>query len=238
MKKKVIFCCLLVTVLMSGCANSPKESKPDTATTPDIKKEEPPLKTPEPIKIDLESVDSINVIINKQHDLPSDFVPKNLVKPNVTLGKDSITLEKAAADAMETMFKAAKEEGISLMIGSGYRSYNYQKQLFNNYVNRDGEEAANKYSARPGQSEHQTGLAADLSDTGGKCYLKACFGESEAGKWLNENAYEYGFILRYPKGKEEITGYIYEPWHFRYIGTEEAKKVQESGLVLEEYYNY
>jgi hypothetical protein len=101
---------------------------------------------------------------------------------------------------------------------------------------KDGIEDASRYSARPGQSEHQTGLALDLASQSGKCTLSTCFKDTDEGKWLNENAWKYGFILRYPEGKEEITGYMFEPWHFRYVGKKEAKKIQDSGLTIEEYY--
>ena len=137
---------------------------------------------------------------------------------------------------LKEMFKDAKTENINLSITSGYRSYQYQKTLFNNYAARDGIEAASRYSARPGQSEHQTGLALDLSSQSGKCTLSTCFKDTDEGKWLKENAWKYGFVLRYPEGKEEITGYMFEPWHFRYVGKKEAKKIQDSGLTIEEYY--
>ena len=185
---------------------------------------------------DLTSLDSITLIVNKQHGLPEDYEPQDLVTPEVTLAKSSITLRAQAAEAIRVMFDAAAEEGISLMIGSGYRSYEYQKNLYNNYVERDGERQASRYSAKPGMSEHQTGLAVDLSGSNGECYLKECFKETEEGFWLKDNAWKYGFILRYPEGKEDITGYIFEPWHYRYFGIEEAAKIQESGLTVEEYY--
>lgn len=194
-----------------------------------------PIETPDEIKIDIDSYQSINVIINKERNLPSDFKPDDLVVPNVDLMKD-LYLRKEAANAIEEMFNAASDEGISLKIGSGFRSYSYQETLFNNYVSRDGIEEANKYSAKPGQSEHQTGLAADIASKSEYCYLKNCFKDTDEGIWLSENAYKYGFVLRFMEGKEEITGYIFEPWHYRYIGKEEAKKVYDSGKTLEEYY--
>lgn len=218
--------------------------KEEQQTTPTITPEETPVSYPveseDPVledPIDLTSFDSINVIINKKHPLPQDFVPADMVKPNVTCMKDGIKLQKEAAEAIEEMFSAAQEAGYSLAIGSAYRSYDYQKNLYDNYVARDGEDAANRYSAKPGQSEHQTGLAADLAVSSGYCYLKNCFKDTEEGEWLKENSYLYGFILRYPEEKEEITGYIFEPWHYRYIGKKEALKVFESGLTLEEYYD-
>lgn len=158
------------------------------------------------------------LIANKTYDLPSSYNPGDLL-PEFKL-------------AFQNMKDAAKKEGISLTVVSGFRSYSYQKTLYNNYVNRDGKAAADRYSARPGHSEHQTGLAADLNQ------VSDTFGETKAGKWLANNCWKYGFILRYPKGKESITGYMYESWHFRYIGdTDLAKQLYNNGnwLALEEY---
>ena len=179
-----------------------------------------------------------HVIINKKHELPEDYEPEDLVEPEVKKIRESCPMREEAAQALKEMFEAAAKDGLDLMLVSGYRSYSYQKGLFDNYVARDGEEAANRYSARPGQSEHQTGLAADLGTSDQACLLMGCFKDTEAGKWLAENSYLFGFVLRYPEEKEEVTGYIYEPWHFRYIGLEQAYLVHESGLTLEEYYDY
>ena len=112
---------------------------------------------------------------------------------------------------------------------SGYRSYDYQAQLYNGYVARDGKEAADRYSAQPGKSEHQTGLAFDVGS------IDNNYGETAAGRWLAAHCADYGFILRYPPGKEHITGYMYEPWHIRYVGASTARAIMSSGLTLEEY---
>ena len=186
--------------------------------------------------VDLESLDSINILVNKTHDLPEDYEPCDLIQPDVSTTKTLYVREVIHDDLIE-MFNAAKEAGAELSISSGYRSYSYQKKLFNNYAARDGIEAASRYSARPGQSEHQTGLALDISSKSGVCTLSNCFKDTDEGKWLKENAWKYGFILRYPEGKEEITGYIFEPWHFRHVGKKEAQKIFESGLTVEEFYN-
>lgn len=183
------------------------------------------------------NVDSILLIANKKHPLESDYVPSDLVQPNVRTNKSDIYLRSEASIALEEMFKAAQDEGIYLVLGSGYRSYNYQKTLYDNYVARDGEEAANRYSAKPGYSEHQTGLAVDISDYSQQNFLKQNFENTSEGKWLFENSYKYGYVLRYLKDKEDITGYMYEPWHYRYIGKKEALEVKESNLSLEEYYD-
>lgn len=161
------------------------------------------------------------LIANKKNPLPASY----------NKGEDP----KARA-AFEKMAKAAKEEGIVLVAFSGFRSYDYQKTLYDRYVNRDGKEAADRYSARPGHSEHQTGLAFDIGEKGREeLWLTNDFGESEAGQWLAQNSHKYGFILRYPKGKEEITGFMHESWHFRYLEGELATKIYEAEVTLEEY---
>lgn len=161
------------------------------------------------------------IIANKKYPLPKDFAPGENVE---------------ARAAFEMMAQDAKKQGFELVAFSTYRSYEYQQTLYDRYVERDGKDEADKSSARPGYSEHQTGLAFDIGEKGKEnLWLTEEFGETEAGKWLAENAHNYGFILRYPKGKEHITGYIYESWHFRYLGVELATRVKESGLTLEEY---
>lgn len=131
--------------------------------------------------------------------------------------------------ALNKMFAAAASAGYNLYVRSGYRSYSRQNTLYNNYCKRDGKAAADTYSARPGHSEHQTGLAADINS------LETSWGKTPEGKWLAANCYKYGFIIRYPAGKEDKTGYQYEPWHVRYLGVETATAVYKSGLCLEEY---
>lgn len=157
------------------------------------------------------------LIANKSYPLPEGYAPGGLL-PTVV-------------EAWNAMVAAAKEDGISLWIVSGYRSYQTQETLYKNYVARNGQAEADTYSARPGHSEHQTGLAFDINE------ISYAFGESAAGQWVAEHAAEYGFIIRYPKDKQEITGYVYEPWHLRYLGTDLAMDVVESGLCLEEYFN-
>lgn len=161
------------------------------------------------------------LIANKKYPLPSTFAPGE---------------SKEARTAFEQMAADARVAGFELVAFSTYRSFEYQESLYNNYVSRDGKENADRYSARPGYSEHQTGLAFDIGEKGKEdLWLTAEFGETEAGKWLVENSQKYGFILRFPQGKEAITGYMYESWHFRYLGVDLATKVKESNLTLEEY---
>ena len=161
------------------------------------------------------------LVANKKYPLPQDYNPGE---------------SEEARAAFEQMATDAKALGFELVAFSGFRSYEYQTTLYNSYVNRDGQEAADRYSARPGHSEHQTGLAFDIGENSQQgLWLTAEFGETPAGKWLADNAHKYGFILRYPKGKEEITGFMYESWHFRYLGVEKATDVKKTGLTLEEY---
>lgn len=194
-------------------------------------------------KIDLEKklfdTLSYEVLVNKTHSLSANYEPEDLVAvdvPTTPPEKPEIKeLRKEAADKLKELFKEAEKKGFTLYALSGYRSYDRQVTIFNNNAKKNGEEAANKYSARPGQSEHQTGLVMDITSESVDYKLTGDFGETPEGIWVSENAHKYGFIVRYPRGKEPITGYIYEPWHLRYMGEELARDVYESGLTYEEY---
>jgi D-alanyl-D-alanine carboxypeptidase len=140
-----------------------------------------------------------------------------------------------AAEHFHKLVEAAKEEGYEIVMTTAYRSYSFQKILWDNYVAREGEEAANRFSARPGQSEHQTGLAVDISSPSVNYALTEDFADTDEGIWIAENAHKFGFIIRFPKGKEHITGYLYEPWHLRYVGEKVATRIYEQELTLEEY---
>lgn len=154
------------------------------------------------------------LLVNKTYHLPSNYDPK---------------VNKEALEALKEMQADCQAIGLNIPLVSGYRSFETQKKLYGNYVKRDGEKIANTYSAKPGESEHQTGLSFDV----GK--VDSSFANTKEAKWIEENAYLYGFIVRYPKNKTNITGYIYEPWHIRYLGKKTAKMVYESKLTLEEY---
>ncbi|AUM65333.1 peptidase M15 [Brevibacillus laterosporus] len=187
------------------------------------------------------SPESIQVLVNKQYKLPDSYKPQDLVYPDVPfLFQEKIEkrmMRQEAADALQQLFAGAKQEGIMLAGVSAYRSHTTQTNLFNRYVKKDGEEAAKKYSAEPGHSEHETGLAIDVSGSTGKCAAEDCFEGTPEAVWLADHAHEYGFIIRYPKGKEAITGYQYEPWHLRYVGKEAAGEIHDKGITLEEYSN-
>ncbi|MED0675714.1 M15 family metallopeptidase [Aneurinibacillus thermoaerophilus] len=183
--------------------------------------------------------DNIAVLVNKQWMLPDGYKPSDLVEPNVPfIFKEKLEkrlMRKEAAQALEKLFAGAKKDGIHLSGVSGYRSYKTQTALFNRYIKTHGEEAARKFSAAPGHSEHETGLAIDVSGSTGKCAAEDCFANTPEAKWLAKHAPEYGFIIRYPKGKEAITGYKYEPWHIRYVGINIAKEIASKNITLEEY---
>ena len=177
-------------------------------------------------------------VVNKKIALTKDYIPQNLVIPKVKFNfsgqQEKKHMEKEAADALEKLFAAATKQKHTLVAVSGYRSYARQSQIFNSNVKKYGENTANRSSARPGQSEHQTGLAMDISAKSANYNLTESFGTTKEGKWLADNAYQYGFIIRYPKDKEKITGYVYEPWHVRYVGKELAAYLYENKLTLEE----
>ena len=156
------------------------------------------------------------LIVNKKYSLPANYNPG---------------VDQTASTALKQLQQAASTAGHNIPLISGFRSYSRQQTLYNNYVARDGQALADTYSARPGHSEHQTGLAFDV----GK--LDDNYGSTPAGIWLKENCHKYGFIIRYPKGKESITGYQYEPWHIRYVGVEHATKIMNQNITLEEYLN-
>lgn len=181
------------------------------------------------------------VLVNKQYSLPDGYAPEDLTKPNIlfSFGEQDIEkayLRKEAGAALEAMFSEAKKYDIHLFAVSGYRSFDRQKAVFDAEVSKYGQEKAIKAVAIPGSSEHQTGLAMDISSQSNNFELTEEFGVTKEGKWAAENAHRFGFILRYPQGKEGITGYKYEPWHFRYVGKEAAKIIYEKQLTLEEYF--
>ncbi len=186
--------------------------------------------------------DSITVLVNKELSLPSDYIPNDLVIPDISFSFDYYDekklMRKKAADALKKLFTGAEAENIVLNGVSAYRSYERQYDIFTDNVKKQGLEHTMKYSATPGYSEHQTGLAIDVSAKSVNNCLDESFGESEEGKWLADHVYLYGFIIRYPKDKTEITGYSYEPWHIRYVGKPLAKYLYENNLCLEEYYNF
>lgn len=178
------------------------------------------------------NLNKINILVNKYNYLDENYVPENLEKINTTYSLSNMKLVKEAREAYEEMAKDAAKDKRKLVVMSSYRSYDYQVDLYNRYAKKDGKDKADTYSGRPGFSEHQTGLAVDLYN-GKTVYTK--FESTKEFDWMQENAYKYGFILRFPKDKELETGYIYESWHYRYVGKEIAKEIKEKNICLEEY---
>ncbi|MGI5963514.1 MAG: M15 family metallopeptidase [Lawsonibacter sp.] len=168
------------------------------------------------------------VLVNKYHRLPADYVPE-LVTLDPHYGVGSLTPE--AADAFAQMADAARQDGIRLRSVSAYRSYSHQSRLYRNYVAQNGQNLADTFSARPGYSEHQTGLALDINTASTRSH----FEQTAEFAWLSEHCTQYGFLLRYPQGKESVTGYRFEPWHYRYVGVETAQHCAELGLTYDEY---
>jgi zinc D-Ala-D-Ala carboxypeptidase len=178
------------------------------------------------------------VVVNKKMPLaPADYAPTDLVMPDVTLRQDGIQVRQLILDPLKQLFDAAASNGTPLKLSSGYRSYNYQVGLYNGYVSRQGQQSADEQSARPGYSEHQTGLAIDVGPERGGCQIEACFAETPAGKWVAANAHRYGFIIRYDQGQTATTGYIFEPWHLRYVGLDLATEMQQQNVkTLEDFF--
>lgn len=186
--------------------------------------------------------DSMLVLVNKNYALNEDYEPSDLVLPNV-LSTDynqnqNIYLRKEAAIHLEQLFYAAQNEaGLTLLARSGYRSYQTQISLYDRYVSQNGTEKADTFSARAGHSEHQTGLAMDVTADSVNRQLVTDFGLTPEGIWLKENAHRFGYIIRYLEGREDETGYQYEPWHIRYVGVEAATEIYENNWILEQYLN-
>lgn len=179
--------------------------------------------------INIENQESLSVLVNKYNRLQSNYVPANIKKINPKYGSGS--LREEAAIAFEKMCDAAKKDKIYIYGGSGYRSYSYQQNLYDRYVSQNGKKEADTFSARAGFSEHQTGLAMDILN-----HKWDYIDESDKEyTWLINNSYKYGYILRYLKNKEHITGYIYEPWHFRYVGIDLATEITKLGITYDEY---
>ena len=197
----------------------------------------------DPPKYSIEEASSLWVVVNKQRPItPTRYKPANLsfpafAKPKVQ-NPFGLQLRTEAAVATEQLAVGLKEAGLGkLVLNSGFRSYKNQKALYERTRDSRGVVVAEKLTARPGHSEHQLGLAADFSVRGQGCVIMTCFGKLEAGIWLAENAPKYGFILRYPKGYKSITGFQYEPWHFRYVGVELATEMKTKGIkTLEEFW--
>ena len=225
----------VVVGMVAGAA--PEDRAADTATETPTVRPEPAAPSPPPVTIDTfdraaRSIDdpaSLWVVVNKLRPLvPQDYEPEDLVEVPVEYTNEPL-LRQEASDAVVAMFQAALDEaGLELASNSAYRSYSAQENVY------DGDDLT---TARPGYSEHQTGLTIDIGALSGECSLEECFGETPEGIWLRDNAWRFGFILRYPADQTPVTGYTFEPWHFRYVGTELAAEMRETGVpTLEQFF--
>lgn len=211
----------------------------DAATTPTSFKET--TTTDKTLPSELTTPSSKLVLVDSVHTLPVDYVPSTL-KDDIYLKSTSevIPIDEETGNKAKEMMQAANDAGISLYVVTGYRSYEDQQKYYTSRMELlNNSEDAKKQVQAAGCSEHQTGLAIDFTDDPSNAQPTTDFGKTDAGKWLYEHAHEYGFILRYPEGKEDITGYTYEPWHYRYVGVETATAIYEQGpdTTFEEYFN-
>lgn len=228
------------TTVSSSVSMSPTQSALSPAPAEPTTPSEAATESAPPTQgLDHDSADSLFVLVNKQNPLdPADYAPEDLTVPDVPTSKAGIQLRSLAATAAEHLFFAAAADGVDLTLVSAYRSHDYQQGTYGGWVERYGQAEADRISARPGHSEHQTGLAMDVGAANGACTLEQCFADTPEGAWVAEHAAEHGWIIRYPFGAEETTGYSPEPWHLRYLGTQEAAGVVQSGGVLETAWGY
>jgi D-alanyl-D-alanine carboxypeptidase len=254
-QKKWLAAILLSTSLTVGCSSEPanQQSSGGPGASQTAKQEKSDANSPKvraalattvaPGKdgaMEVTNMLDTLVVVNKKRNLKPEYEPPDLVQPNVPFsfeGKSPKKLmRKEAARALENLFAQARQDNIDIVGQSAYRSYDTQEAIFKRLAQKYGsEEKANTVSAHPGQSEHQTGLAIDITSKRVGYTLEENFGDTPEGKWLAKNAAKHGFIIRYPKGKEAVTGYSYEPWHIRYVGKEAAEEITRKGITLEEY---
>lgn len=240
MKKIIIISAIAALLLAGGIGaflllnNKPQTNGAQPATNQPVK---------EAFNKTLYSIDepgSIWWVVNKQRPLPDTYEPGTLIAPNMKLRwaahAESMQVSQQIAPALEQMYKASQTAGLDFMLISGFRSFATQKDLYEGFVRTQGQAEADRISAKPGTSEHQTGLVVDLGRADKTCELETCFGDTAEGKWLAAHAHEYGFIIRYPKGKEAIVGYQYEPWHVRYVGPELAAELTAKQQTMEEFF--
>ena len=231
----VILLALLGIGLYGQFTGAFNEPEPTPTPTPIPTATPTPTPTPEPTfdTSQFSDTNSLLIVANKKHRLPEGYEPSDLVNANDLGAHGTIApmLRQEAAEALVRMTEAADQDGLYLQFSSAYRDEAYQARLYDGYVAQYGVETADEISSRPGYSDHQTGLALDFVEGGGADFTED-FEYTTSGQWLLEHAHEYGFILRYPKGKEAITGYNYEPWHYRYIGVDYATEMYNIDVML------
>lgn len=175
------------------------------------------------------------IFVNKYYYLDKEYTPKNIIKTSSSYSYADNSLNETAFNAFKTLSDNAKKEGHTIVINSSYRDYESQEDIWETRKSLYGTKKADEYAARPGYSEHQTGYAIDVSDFYDE---NDTFGDTESFNWMKDNCYKYGFILRYPEDKEDITGFNYEPWHYRYVGTTIAEYIYNNNITFDEYYAY
>lgn len=234
---------MVAAAALAGCAadRGPLVLDPTPSPTVTATATATPTPTPTPTfdraQYSIDDPASIWVVVNKLRPLqPAGYVPPDLRVARIAATQD-LPMRDATATAAEAMFADAAAAGLPLRLTSAYRSFESQTRINAQLVQQLGQERADIASARPGHSEHQTGFAIDVGPLSGVCDLQACFGETAEGQWLVANAHRYGFMLRYPDGLTAITGYAYEPWHWRYVGVELATELRATGIAtLEEFF--
>lgn len=240
LKKVIIIITLLVAVGASWYLFLRDDSTESSESNSSQTAQQPPAEF-DRFRYSIDEPGSLWWIVNKDRPLSDDYVPAELAAPDIKLrwarSAESMQVDARLIEPLEEMVNDAAQADHELMLISGYRSEDYQRELYQNYVRQYGEEEARRFSAPPGTSEHQTGLVVDLGRPDGECEIQECFGETDEGKWLASNAYKYGFIVRYTQGDEDSTGYMYEPWHFRYVGEDLASELHESSQTMEEFFN-
>lgn len=244
MIRKVFALSILIIVILftNGCGGEPADQDVPTVKIENLPPDNFLLKRGAAVQeaLNYHDITSVTVLVNKQNSLPADYIPPDLVEVDIPFTfqekAEKRMMRKEAALNLEELFAAAKENGVVLYGVSGYRSYLTQKYLFEYFTRRDGsEEKANQISARPGESEHQSGLAMDITSQSVNFGLIESFGRTPEYEWLKDNAHHFGFIIRYPQDKEHITEYSYEPWHLRFVGKELATELYENNMTFEEY---
>ncbi|WP_018962290.1 M15 family metallopeptidase [Sporolactobacillus vineae] len=239
---------LLIFVALAGCSfqtPAKQDSRSHSLSQPLHKTQSKKVTVPTVSSMNRKSIhtvanpDSTLVLVNKFFKLPDHYVPRHLVTADVRFidgGKsEKDKMQRVAASALKRMFDAAKKDHVPLAGVSAYRSFKMQTRLFDYYSDIDGKKQALKYSALPGTSEHETGLAIDVSGISGAYAASTAFNTTPEARWLARHARDFGFIVRYPEGKEQVTGYEYEAWHIRYVGVKAARTIAGRGMTLEEY---
>lgn len=242
MKRFFIVTIVLLMALMLGCSTNNNTSKNSDGEKPGAPIVEEPTEM-ELMQNELEA-DRLSgnlILVNKENPLDEEYIPEDLADI-IYYAKDRTAkgrfMRQEAANAFHALSEGAALEGYEIVVTTAYRSAAFQSDLYYGYVNSKGQAWADQYSAKPGTSEHQTGLAADCSSPSVGYQLTSSYGEAPEGIWLSEHCNDYGFIIRYPQGKEEITGYNYEPWHIRYVGKTAAAIIKEKNWTFEEFISF